>query len=479
MLMLVMSVFITACGGRVTNSISGGGGSNTGGGGGNNNGGGGLLDFWTKPLDLYDTVSIAEGYGSDEYSVAMDRNGNAIIVWSQIEFSTHHIYKSEYRGGVWTHPSGFTDHIDPEEGVALAPSVAMDNNGNAIITWVQWDGTAYQIFKSEYRNGIWTHPAGLQDNISLDGITTGYPAVAMSDNGDAVIVWSQRQSNEPLTTQIYKSEFRNGVWMHPAGFQDHISLDGLPTSDCRVAMDGSGNTIVAWQQDGHIFISEYRGGIWTHPAGPTDYISPDGGEAEKPQIAMSNNGDAIIVWDESNPAEYNTHSFKSEYRGGAWKHPNDINDHIHQAGKWSSGAQAAMNDRGEAIIAYLGNDSNDDRMVFKSEYRNERWWEPSNLDDYLSLDTIYPFTPQVAMNNQGYAVITWSQPDLTNWYQIFKSELRNGVWTTPSNIDDNLSPDGTSAKGPLAVVSDNNHALIIWLQSDRSRDCLYKAQYPR
>ena len=81
----------------------------------------------------------------------------------------------------------------------------MDNNGSAIITWAQIDGSNYQIFKSEYRSGVWTHPSNLADNISPDG-TDGYgPSVAMDNNGDAIITWYQ---DNGASTQIFISEYR-------------------------------------------------------------------------------------------------------------------------------------------------------------------------------------------------------------------------------------------------------------------------------
>jgi hypothetical protein len=84
----------------------------------------------------------------------MDDNGNAIITWYQSDGFKNQIFKSEYRGGVWHHPSSLTDNISPDGQSASYPQVAMDNNGNAIITWEQLDGSNWQIFKSEYRWGF-------------------------------------------------------------------------------------------------------------------------------------------------------------------------------------------------------------------------------------------------------------------------------------------------------------------------------------
>jgi hypothetical protein len=53
--------------------------------------------------------------------------------------------------GVWHNPTSISDHISPDGQDVGLPQVAMDNNGDAIIVWNQSDGAVYQIFKSEYR----------------------------------------------------------------------------------------------------------------------------------------------------------------------------------------------------------------------------------------------------------------------------------------------------------------------------------------
>jgi hypothetical protein len=159
----------------------------------------------------------------------------------------------------WTYPTDLNDNISPDGQDAGHPWVAMDNIGNAIITWRQSDGSKDQIFKSEYRNGAWTHPASLTDNISPDGQDAYYPQVAIDNRGNAIITWYQ---NDGSNSQIFKSEYRNGVWSNPTGLTDNISLDGQDAYEPQVAMDNSGNAIVTWDQsDGstfQTFKSEYR-----------------------------------------------------------------------------------------------------------------------------------------------------------------------------------------------------------------------------
>jgi hypothetical protein len=84
-------------------------------------------------------------------------------------------------------PADLTDYISPDGLPARDPQVAMDDDGNAIITWRHEVGSSHQIYMSEYRNGAWTHPSGLSDNISPDGQDAQGHQVAMDDNGNAII----------------------------------------------------------------------------------------------------------------------------------------------------------------------------------------------------------------------------------------------------------------------------------------------------
>jgi hypothetical protein len=243
----------------------------------------------------------------------MDNNGNALIVWYQSDGLRNQIFKSEYRGGSWTHPAGLSDNISPDGQDAYDPSAAIDDNGNALIVWYQSDGSDNQVFISEYRNGSWDHPDSLSDNISPDGNHAFRPEVAMDNNGNALIVWYQWDNSK---YQVFMSEYRGGAWDHPADLSDNISPNGEDGFDPKLAMDNNGNALIVWyQSDGlrnQIFKSEYRGGSWTHPAGLSDNISPDGQDAYDPSTAIDDNGNALVVWYQSDGTD--NQIFMSEYR---------------------------------------------------------------------------------------------------------------------------------------------------------------------
>jgi hypothetical protein len=445
---------------------------------------------WIHPSGLADNIS-PDGQMAYSPQVAMDYNGNAIIVWHQSDGSGDQIFKSEYRGGAWNHPTFLTNSISPDGLNAADSQVAMDNNGNAVIVWSQSDGSKKQIYKSEYRGGVWNHPTFLTNSISPDGQNASGPQVAMDYNGNAVIVWSQWDGSK---WQIYKSEYRESAWNHPTFLTNSISPVGQHAESPQVAMDNNGNAIIVWRQsdgsDNQTFKSEYRGGAWNHPTFLTNSISPDGqGVWMLPQVAMDDNSNAVIIWlQHDGTTECGgvacQQVYKSEYRGGAWNHPTFLTNSISPDGQdaeWKP--QVAMDNNGNSVIVWQQSDGSGDQ-IFKSEYRGGAWNHPTFITNSISPDGQHADSPQVAMDDNGNAIITWHQYDESSdcsgsfCQQIYKSEYRGGAWIHPSGLADNISPDGQNAgMEPQVAMDDSGNAIIVWRQSDNSNSQIYKSEF--
>ena len=381
---------------------------------------------WTHPADVNDYFSPTNITQIDNIRpIAMDNNGNAVIVtWGNAGMATNYAFLSEYRNGSWTHPADENDYINVTASTINTPHAAVDNNGNAIVVWIQSDGANDQVFKAEFRNGSWTFPTGLTDNISPDGQAAAVPKVAMDNNGNATIVWYQ---TDGTFLRIFKSEYRGGSWTHPADLTDNISPAGQHALQPRVAMDDNDNTIIIWSQsDGsntQAFKSEYRSGSWTHPASLTDNISPDSQNILDSglQVAMDNNGNAIISWSQLDGTGYQI--YKSEYRSGSWTHPADLTDNMNPDGQSISGSsRIAMDNNGNAIIVW-NQYNGTEYQIFMSEYRSGSWTHPADLTDDISPNGQFTEQPSVTMSDSGDAVIVWYQPDGSN-NQIFISEYR-------------------------------------------------------
>jgi hypothetical protein len=313
--------------------------------------------FSVRPPDIGPASSLR---------TAINAQGDAIVAWiGRGECNGQPcctVFRSEHSNGVWIHPSDRFDFISPGNRDLRNGScnddvaAAIADNGDAIIVWSQADPDYEQIFKSERRNGVWTNPSSLADHISPDGFFGGRVNVAMSANGDAILGWQQTDvgdAGDPNFRPLMMSEYRAGVWRHPADAMDLFApvptfyrTYGAPL----MSMASNGDAIVAWGGGEGVFISEHRSGSWVHPLG-TDSRINGGGPADISDVGVAMNafGDATVVWSQSVNQIYRV--FRSDYRSGAWQHPLDETDFLTPLETKSGGPVVALGSRG--VIAWL------------------------------------------------------------------------------------------------------------------------------
>lgn len=249
----------------------------------------------------------------------MDDSGNAIVAWAQSDGTDVQMYLGEYRGTAWVRPDSLTDdRINPKNSADVsAPQIAMDHDGNAIVVYAGQGMTEREVFKSEYRSGVWAHSASYVNNVSGNDGPVDTPQVAMDDDGNAVIVWAQADGG---LWDVMKAEYRNGAWKKPTQLSHNLSPDHSHAYAPKVAMDADGNAIIVWMQldsgaKKQIFKSEYRQGLWTNPTSIVNNISPDGQDAFDPEVDMDDQGNAIIAWTQVIDGITKVrHVFVSEYR---------------------------------------------------------------------------------------------------------------------------------------------------------------------
>jgi hypothetical protein len=278
---------------------------------------------WTYPSSLADARSP---YGSDAGAVqtAVDEAGDAIVVWDQMDTEGNsQIYRSEFRNGEWTDPLDLSDHISPDYASGYRPRVAMDNNGNSVIVWHGYEGDSSNIYIAEYRNASWTEARV----VSSKYCSASETHVAMGEDGSAMIAWEQDNA-------VLFCRYLSGEWSSPSELECFV--EGSSRDSIQVAMNDAGDAVVAWRQltqypgapgyEYQIFKREYRGHAWTPPSA-ADCLSPSGVRALVPRVAMDNSGDIVMAWlqeDESDTYQI----FRGEKRGGVWILPAGLSDHV-------------------------------------------------------------------------------------------------------------------------------------------------------
>jgi hypothetical protein len=108
-------------------------------------------------------------------------------------------FQSELRGGVWSTPTP----VSTLGAVAANPFVKMDKSGSAILLWNQVDANDKQVFRMHYLNGGWTDAYLMA--VSHNGLNNVVYDVAMDGSGDALIAWDQSDGS---TWSIYRSFYQ-------------------------------------------------------------------------------------------------------------------------------------------------------------------------------------------------------------------------------------------------------------------------------
>ena len=436
-----------------------------------------LNKTWHHPKNLGDYFDPEKVGIFKPISLVTNSKGDAIIVWAGLAPVGRQLFMSQYQGGTWTHPKDMNDTpLSPDDTYADSQDVAMNDNGDIVVVWRQDDPAIWQpqIFKSEYRSGTWTHPSSIEDYLKPVANDAKCPKVAMDGEGNTVIAWVN--SDGPFY-RIFKKEYRDGTWQDAAP----ISPATSDASVVNLAMDDSGNALIVWLQrkDGleRLFMSEYRGGKWTHPENLDHPINPKESASENFQVHMDNLGNAMIVWSQHDGVSANP-LYRSEYRGGTWTHPKNAQDHFSATGYDVNGFDVAIADNGHALIGWYHDTPGGHNGLSKSEYREGSWTDPKDINDRVLPDVFIEVSGiRAGMDEHDNAVLLYLQEDGVGVEQLFKSEYRNSVWKHPENLSDNMSSDLSSVGEPALDMNALGNAFVVWLQNGGGQAHIYKSEY--
>lgn len=182
-------------------------------------------------------------------------------------------------------------------------SLAVDGQGNAVVVWGRVDDPDLRD-SSDIRGRRFSslgEPLGeeFRVNTTTRGSQAG-PSVAADENGDFVVVWQTRYSGGLLRSIFGQRFSKAGKKIGPEFRvnEDRLEKDFVPT----VAMDRSGNFVVAWQSFSlsQSRCIQIRARLYRRdgkPAGPEFPVaSGDGACCEAPKVAFGPNGIFAVVW---------------------------------------------------------------------------------------------------------------------------------------------------------------------------------------
>lgn len=239
-----------------------------------------------------ETIDNSDG---ETYSVQVDfdGSGNAIAVWTQHDGTQYSIYANRFVAGTGWGATTLAESLDT--GTAdFAPSalLGVDDSGNAIVVWNQYDGTHYDLWANRYDVTDGWQTEGILENSDLNIF---FPTLAMNSSGKAIVVWAKKDASNNFSGFSSRIYTPGDGW----GADEAFNYIGPDFEDLTVKMDERGNALFFWANDDNtnstLWYNRYRSASgW---AGPTE-ISRYGNDYGDftPQVAVKSDGEAMLIF---------------------------------------------------------------------------------------------------------------------------------------------------------------------------------------
>ena len=241
------------------------------------------------PVHTLPGVALDDGFGEAfAPQIAVDSDGDAVFVWTDFDGTNSRIRSATLSAAGVLGPVRYLSLAGED---ASEPQVAVDTDGDAVFTWVRSEN---DVKRAQVRAMNAAGGLAPVKNLSPAAVGAECPAVAVDADGDAVISWTAEQGT-PLRPFTIQARGRNGTGGLSA-IQDISPL--LTGQDCSdVGVDSSGDAIFTWTRlrNGD-FRAESRPRSAAGALGAVQLLSPGGGNGFFPQVAVDADGDSVFVW---------------------------------------------------------------------------------------------------------------------------------------------------------------------------------------
>ncbi len=422
------------------------------------------------------TTEIPGGWYSVDYyagyPVVAISNGHAVAVWIEANLTdpldiTRDIRASLSTEGVWGTATSIASGMDYW---LEQPFVAIDSEGDAIVVWDQQnpDTGNISIYASICTDGAWATPKV----ISVPSVNAKIPCVAVNSYGDAIILWQQMNSDISCYS-LYARTFSDGEW-------GTIQLASSPTAprgagDAQIKMNENGDAILVWDQtlpltsNSAVYANTFEDGVWGAPT----LIASDSTDSFCPSVTMNDDGDAIVAWFYGSISSIHNYSVYSKtLSDGEWGDKQLVGSGASYSSMlWGFNQNLVMDENGDAIALWADHNSTTDSSNITACMYQDGVWGTAQRISSGATDAGYPNT---AIDDSGNATVVWIQRDpstaIDPFYRVYACNYKEGAWGTPQIISYLTESIGVWA--PDVAMDNNGDAVAVWYQYGPESDYL-------
>lgn len=399
-----------------------------------------------------DDKGIANQYSP---SVAMNDFGNYVIVWQDYRNGNKDIYFQQYN--VEGKTIGVNTKANDNIGKAESPSIDIDNNDNFVIVWKDYRNSDSDIYYQQIDSSGKNLGENKKVNDDINSESQYAPTIAMNNSGNFVIVW---MDNRYGNSDIYYQLFNWGGTAQGINKKINDDTDNADQYAPSIAMDNIGNFVVAWYDGRHgnwdIYYQHYD--INGTGQGVNETAKCYYGTIDSPSIASDGNGNFVIVWDDNR--NFNSDIYYQRF--------NNFNTSIGVNSKvnddYSSSDQnsltIAMGKNGDFVIVWV-DFRNGNRDIYFQRYSENGNAQGENTKVNDDISSTWQLNPSIAMDGNGNFVIVWQdeRDNITKiYYQCYDSYGNKlGV-----NKKADYNVNSASERNPSIAMDVKGNFVIVW-----------------
>jgi hypothetical protein len=347
--------------------------------------------------------------------VAADASGKFVVVWTSVGQDGNGMGVFGQRFDASGAPVGpefavntYTSSHQRGAQVAAAPS------GEFIVTWTSAggdDGDGRGVFARRYDSGGTPGPA-----FRVNSFTTGYqtnPTVAVDGSGNFLVAWlSEDQDGDGFG--IYAQRYDASANPQGAEFRVNTTTAGQQ-GNVAVAMDPAGNFVVSWDHDYYSSNSQVRAQRFNaagSAVGPELVVTTPVGTSYNgySSLAPAADGGFVVVWTSFNYGGSTAHTGVFGRRYDASGTPQGA---VFQVNTYTTGYQkngrVASDADGNFVVVWRSYHNQDGHGGGSFAQRFDRFGVRAGSEFRLNTYTTeWQDNPTVAVDGQGNFVTTWA-----------------------------------------------------------------------
>ncbi len=396
---------------------------------------------------------------------AMDSDGDFVVTWASRGQDTpteYGIYAQRYNAlgialGAEFRVNTYTDNRQNY------PVIAMDDNGNFVIVWTSsgQDGDLGGVFGQRFNSA----GQAIGSEFQINTHTTGNqytPSVAMDSDGDFVVTWSGANPDDP-SYGIYARCFDAAGAAKAGEIHVNTTTAGVQRFSS-IAMDNDGDFVIAWQsdQDGSSYgIYARRFNANGVPQSAEFRVNSYTTNQQKSvAAAMDQDGDFVITWQSSGQDGNSDGIFAQRYNASGAPQGEEFMVNSYTTGSQSTPSVAMNND--EFIITWTSNGQDgSDNGVYAQRY-NAAGIVQGDEFRVNTYTTGSQSTPAVAIDNDNDFIIAWTSAGQDGngsgvYAQRFEAnKAPSDIALTSNTVNENSSPNSPIGTLTTEDVNLNN-----------------------